>query len=67
MDVDRDLYVLCLVMLRQQFDTRLKCFIIKKKSVLFRLKLLFFIEVVILTSKQSKSLIENSFLTFINI
>ena len=27
--------VLCRVMLRQQFDTRLKCFIIKKKSVLF--------------------------------
>ncbi len=35
LDVDRDLYVLCLVMLRQQFDTKLKCFIIKKKSVLF--------------------------------
>ncbi len=33
--VNRDLYVLCLVMLRQQFGTRLKCFIIKKKSVLF--------------------------------
>ena len=33
--VNRDLYVLCRVMLRQQFDTRLKCFIIKKKSVYF--------------------------------
>ena len=35
--MSRDLYVLCLVMLHQQFDTMLKCFIIKKKSV-YRLK-----------------------------
>ena len=30
----QDLYVLCRVMLLQQFDTGLNCFIIKKKSFL---------------------------------
>ncbi len=55
-------------MLRQQFGTRLlKCFIIKKKSVLFRLKQLFFIELAILTNKRKKSLIHIRYLTLINI
>jgi len=54
-------------MLRQQFDTRLlKCFIIKKKSVLFRLKRSFFIEVDILTYKNEKSLIKRLILTYLN-
>ena len=66
LEVWRDLYVLCRIMLRQQFDTMLKCFIIKKKSVLFVWSIIF-IEVVVLTHKKTKSLIVFLDLTHINI
>ena len=63
--MSRDLYVLCLVMLQQQFDTMLKCFIIKKKSV-YRLKHFFF-KVDILTIIEQKSLMARLNLTFVKI